>query len=259
MVVLLCLPAGLYAMSRKPPVFNSHPLVSHASGDVLVRSQGESAWEPVERGTLLLSGDVLRTGSKGRARIRFTSGSMELYEETEIRIPTIGKQERRKDIREVVVTAGRALLDIAVKEEGGSFLYRTGNAWGQTRKSLFTVSYLRDGTTVNIYTGEAHASSHDGYGLRISSLVTGSSLRIEGEGESGRIIRFDPREAIEAYGKNISPMLDEVSGLPVVGRDMSRTKGQELLMTSYRNLDSPGSAQRTGDSNDKGPGHPRPD
>jgi len=246
--VFLCLPAGLDAMSRVPTVYNSHPAVSHAAGQVVVRGQGRSAWEPVERGTLLLSGDVVRTGSKGRARISFMSGSMELYEGTEIHIPTTGKHERRKDIREVVVTEGRVLLDIDLKGGEGSFQYRTGNAWGQARTSLFTVSYLREGTAINIYTGEAQVSCHDGYGERISSLVMGSSVRIEEKRATGRIMRFDPRKAVEDYGKNISPMLDAGSGLPVQAMDLAVRREMDRSLDGDTQVDDENPGRQRGRS-----------
>ena len=175
-VMLLCFPAGLGAMSRTGPVHFSHPLVSYVTGDVAVKGRGPSVWEPVEKGTLLLSGDEIRTESNGRAQIRFASGTIELYEGTEIQIPTTGNLERRKDIRDVMVKKGRVLVDIGVTEDEGAFRFRTPNAHGLARGSMITVSYLEAGTAVNVYRGEARVSYQDGYGERISSLVPGSSL-----------------------------------------------------------------------------------
>lgn len=225
LVLLLCLPAGLQAMSRKASVHTSHPLVSSVAGNVSVKGQGQSIWKSVERGTLLLSGDLIRTESNGRAQIRFASGTMVLYEDTEIMIPTTGPRERKKDIRSVVVKEGRALLDLSVTADEGDFRFKTGNTHGQARGSMFTVSYVGWGTAINVYRGEVRVSQMDVHVEKASSLVPGSSLRVE-EGEvSCRIIRFDPRSAVKSYRKNIFPHLDATSGLP--GRDETDPEGSE--------------------------------
>ena len=100
LAIILCLPAGLQAMSRKASVHTSHPLVSSVAGNVSVKGQGQSTWEAVERGTLLLSGDLIRTESNGRAQIRFASGTMVLYEDTEIMIPHHGTPGKKKGHQE---------------------------------------------------------------------------------------------------------------------------------------------------------------
>lgn len=225
LAILLCLPAGLQAMSRKAPVHTSHPLVSSVAGNVSVKGQGQSTWEAVKRGTLLLSGDLIRTESNGRAQIRFASGTMELYEGTEVLIPTTGARERKKDIRDVVVKEGRAMVNLGETWDKGTFRFSTGNARGQATDSMFTVSYLGEGTVVNVFRGEARVSYLEAHGEKTSSLVSGSSLRIEDEEASGRIVRFDPRSAVRSYRKNISPVLDTVSGLP--GRDETDPEGSE--------------------------------
>jgi len=219
LTTLLFLPGKLQAMSKRMSISTSHPLVTEVSGKVLVRGQGRSEWEPVERGTLVLAGDVVRTGPHSRARIGFASGSMELYEETQVLIPSIGTRERSRDIREIVVAGGRLLVAVDPGENGGTFLYRTGNVQGRTGGSLFTVSYVHEGTAVNIYTGEAQVAYYQGRRQVVSSLVKGSSLRV-GEGDAiGRITRFDPQRAVEAYGNNVRPLLDPGTGLPAEKND----------------------------------------
>lgn len=213
LTTLLFLPGNLRAMSKRMSISTSHPLVTEVSGKVLVKGQGRSEWEPVERGTLVLAGDVVRTGPHSRVRIGFASGSMELYEETQVLIPSIGTRERSRDIREIVVAGGRLLVAVDPGENGGTFRYRTGNVQGWTGGSLFTVSYVHEGTAVNIYAGEAQVAYYQDRRQVVSSLVKGSSLRV-GEGDAGRITRFDPQRAVKAYGNNVRPSLDPGTGLP---------------------------------------------
>ena len=232
LVILLCLPAGLSAMSRKGPVHNSHPVVGEVMGKVTVKGRGQSAWEPVERGTLLLSGDVIRSGASGRARIRFASGTMELYENSEIHIPTTGIHERKKDIRDLVVREGRVFLDISMTGEEGRFRFSTGNTRGKVTGSTMTVSYLGEGTAVNVYRGEAQVSHLEGQVERTSSLVPGSSLSVRDPESLARISQFDPEPAVKKYRKKISPVLDVASGLPAVDKDVSGSDEREQVWAS---------------------------
>lgn len=236
---LLCHPAGSTAMSQKASVHISHPVVGDVTGDVMVQGRGKSKWEPVERGTLLFSGDVIRSRSGGMASIRFASGKMELYEDTEIQIPSIGTQERKKDVRDVVVKSGRILMDISMAGRKSSFIFRTDNIQGQVNRSMFTVSYAGKGTAVNVYQGDVQVVQAGVYGKRTSSLVPGSSLRIEKGDMAGRVALFDPQSAVKNYRKKITPHLDKITGLPAnVGIE---TKGSETdtVVAEIENTEQP--------------------
>jgi len=213
LIILLFLPAGLFAMSRKAPVHTSHPVVVDVTGAVMVKGQGQLFWEPVERGTLLFSSDVIRSSFGGRASIRFASGAMEMYEDTELQISSTGDQERKKDIRGVLVRYGSVLFDISVDEASGSFIFKTGNTHGTAADALLTLSYLGAGTAVNVYRGEARFSRSEGSLVTITSLVPGSSLRVEQADAVGNLVRFDPRADQKNYRKGTLPRLNEISGL----------------------------------------------
>jgi hypothetical protein len=213
LVLLLSHPSGLFAMSRRAPVHTSHPVVSDVTGSVMVKGQGQQFWEPVERGTLLFPNDVIRSSFGSRASIRFPSGAMELYEDTELQISSSGVQERKKDISEVSVRSGSVLLDIRVDKAFEFLIFRTGSGLGKAAYALLTVSYLGAGTAVNVYRGEARVLSSDGSHQTMTSLVPGSSLRVERADKPGNLVRFDPRAGQKNYMKGILPRLDEASGL----------------------------------------------
>ncbi|MGD8353889.1 MAG: hypothetical protein PVJ01_06950, partial [Pseudomonadota bacterium] len=111
-ITALFLPAGLAAMSKRGPVYISHPVVSGVDGQVLVKALNQNLWEPIEEGSLLLPGDALRSGPGAHARIKFASGTIELYEKGEVKFPSLGDRERKKDIRELVLKSGSAFVDI---------------------------------------------------------------------------------------------------------------------------------------------------
>ena len=53
---------------------------------------------------------MIRSSFGARASIRFASGAMEMYEDTELQISSTGDQKREKDIRGVVVRYGSVLF-----------------------------------------------------------------------------------------------------------------------------------------------------
>lgn len=205
LVTALLFPAHLSAMSRKAAVHISHPVVDKVAGNVVVLGRGQTEWEPVAGGTLLLSGDVIRTGMSGRATIRFASGQIELFENSEIVIPTIGNQERKKDIKELAIIKGSVFLDIKVDRRIGVFSFKSGNLNGQATRSLLTVSKRATETVVKVYNGDAQVSQAIGPGEKITSLVPGTSLKVQKTSSSGELGRFDPRLVLESYRKGTIP------------------------------------------------------
>ena len=212
--VLAFLPAAAaFAMSQTGPVNVSHPVVTTVDGEMTVRGKGQSVWERVDRGTLLLEGDVVRTAQGSRAQIRFLSGRMELYSDTEIEVPSISEQDRRRDIRELEVKRGCVLLDVNADGEDKTFRFRTGKVSGQTAGSILTVSDRGQGTAVNLYMGEAIVSHGDNYSRKTSSLVPGSSIRVVGS--MSNFASFDPEKVIRNYNRNMIPAIDEATGLHI--------------------------------------------
>lgn len=242
LIILLFVPSGLFAMSRAKPVHTSHPVADEVTGDVTVKGQGQSEWETVERGTLLLSGDVLRSGTDGQASIRFASGTLKIYTNTEIRIPTTGTEERRKDIRELEVREGLVFLDIGAADQGGQFRFETKKAHARAAEGMFSVTTTGAGTAINVYQGEIQISQESGSGARTSSLVPGSSLMLEPGDMQGRLALFDPRSVVKKYGENTFPDLDLASGLPsepTVSADGSKDERAESLFSDSDSDDVP--------------------
>lgn len=248
LLILLCLPAVLTAMSRKGPVHISHPVVGDVTGEVLVQGRGQSTWEPVERGTLLFSGDVVRSGTGGSAGIKFASGKIELYEDTEIQIPSTGPEQRKKDIRDVVIRNGRVLLDVSMADNKGYFIFRTDNIQGQASRSMVTVDHTGKGTAVDVYQGEAQVLQAGEYGKKTSNLVPGSSFRI-GRGETvGRVARFDPPGAVRNKRNKIRPDQDKVSGLPLNDGMATKSSVTDIGAAGVENADPlPASTERRDD------------
>ena len=212
--IVFSLPGALYAMSSgEEPGQVYHPQIRETRGPVMVKGAKYSIWEPAEEGMLLLSGDVLRTEKKGFARIEFASGIIEVYETTVMVISSIGIQERKKDFREVVVQEGNVLFDINPLGVERGFEFRTMNVQGGVKGTMFTVSYLEGGTSVNVYRGVVQVSDLEGSEDTQVELVAGKSVRVKKRPDFNVVQDFDPALALENYSYNIPPGLNG-KGLP---------------------------------------------
>ncbi len=74
-----------------------------AVGKVEIKRSQTAAWEKANGGTLLHSGDSIRTGSKSQADIRFQSVSISVYEDSLLELPT--RPESGDDSSRVAIKA----------------------------------------------------------------------------------------------------------------------------------------------------------
>ena len=212
--ILFSLPGVLWAMSSsEEPGQAYHPQIRETRGSVMVKGAKYNIWEPAERGMLLLAGDILRTEKGGFARIEFASGIIELYETTVLAIPSIGVQDRKKDIQEVIIEEGKTFFDINPLGVERGFEFRTKNIQGGVKGTMFTVSYLEGGTSVNVYRGVVQVSDLVGSEDTQVELLPGKRVRVEKRTDFRAVQKFDPELAIENYSNNIPPGLDG-KGLP---------------------------------------------
>jgi hypothetical protein len=215
LTALLLLPLVVYAGNTKGDGNDTvyHPLITHIDGTVQVMGKNHSVWEPAEVGTLLLSGDIVKTGADANAEIMFMSGKVQLYQNSVLIIPSTGVQTRKKDIKEIIVENGSALFEInpvGVKRE---FEFKTRNVQGGVKGTKFTVSYLDNGTSVTVYRGKVVVSDLDRSEGTKRDLRGGMALRVEDEGPFDKPRGFDPDFNIDDYKYKVPPGLDSV-GLP---------------------------------------------
>jgi len=223
--LVMTVPAPLWAMSSSgEPTRAYHPQVRETRGPVMIKGAKYSLWEPAEKGMLLLSGDVLRTEKGGYARVEFASGVIELYETSVLVIPSIGVQDRKKDIQEVVVEEGKALFDINPLGVERGFQFRTKNIQGGVKGTLFTVSFLEGGSAVNVYRGVVQVSDPARTEETRVELKAGKSVRVEKRADFKKVSGFDPSVALEDYQHRVPPGLNG-KGLPADNNANPRNKG----------------------------------
>ena len=220
---VLVLPTVLCAMSTADePTQVFHPIVKETSGPVVVKGMKYSIWEEAKVGMLLLSGDVLRTEEDGFARIEFPSGIIELYENTVIVIPSIEFEERKKDIRNVIVESGKTLFDINPLGVERNFKFRTKNVQGGVKGTVFTVSYLGEGTTVNVFRGLVEVSDMEGSYETQVKLKAGRTISVKEKIHFKKVESFEPSLALEELLKDMLPDLDDDGRLSIKYKEKAK-------------------------------------
>lgn len=183
-VLLLALTAStLHAMgsagSDIKGISKFHPVIAHAKGDVRIRKEGEEGWTGASTGMLLLTGDEIVTGADSQAVIRFASGSVRIYENSVMVVPSIGPDRQRKDIRNIFIDegAGRFLINPRGTREG--FEFRTKTVQGSVRGTDFTVKVKETFTIVVVSKGTVELSDGEGGSERTVALNRGEAARLD--------------------------------------------------------------------------------
>lgn len=121
--------------------------VLQASGAVEVTS-GQPGWQPARAGLALPPGAALRTGDSGRAEVALAHGTVRVYENSLLRIPS----QRDPGSESVWMERGAGLFD--VKLPGGhEFLVETPEAVAAVKGTRFLVRFAAGRVSVGVYGG----------------------------------------------------------------------------------------------------------
>jgi len=193
-----------------------HPAVTMIEGSVMIMGQESSVWEPVAVGMLLLSGDVIKTGNNSQAEFQFLSGKVRLFENSVLIIPSIGVQERRKDVQEVLVEEGAAVFEINPLGIKRQFEFRTKNIQGGVKGTTFAVGYRDGNTHVVVYEGKIQIMDVERSRKSHTTMKAGDAIQVKRDSRFGHLKKFDVDKARDHlnssdplnYGKVFGPALD---------------------------------------------------
>lgn len=206
-------------LAKDDPTTAYHPVITMLEGSVKVMGEKYGVWEPAEVGLLLLSGDVVKTDRGSSAEIQFLSGKVRIYENSMLVVPSIGVQDRKKDIQDIVVDEGDVLFDINPLGLQKHFEFRTKNVQGGVKGTVFMVSYVNDGTTVSVYRGTVWVSGLGEAKAMMKVLKAGQAIRFDtGDEDFNDIREFDPDDSCiqdyQDYTYNAPPGLDDQDRVP---------------------------------------------
>lgn len=156
-----------------------------------------SGQRPLGKGALIVSGETVRTGSSGRAQLRFDDGAMiSLQPNTEFRLDNYqyaGKQDGNERGFFSLIKGGlRTITGLVGRLNKGNYKVTTSVATIGIRGTEYTLTYL-DSETIAIGTGEGAIEVCNGGGCTV--LSSGDSAVVGGQ--NGSVQRVDFRPLLE--------------------------------------------------------------
>jgi len=150
--VSLCLVGGVSSVTSASDI-----VLLDFKGQVEVRSVQMASWENVTSGTVLHLGDTIRTGRQSQAQIRFESGTISIYENTILELPT-QPQHRRvgdepADLKNVILLKGQSLFKIFKERLNGRFEVTTPSLIAGVKGTTFRVFEAEDRSGVVVSEG----------------------------------------------------------------------------------------------------------
>ncbi len=140
LVAVLCLGVG-----------RDVPRLSLVLGSVEIGTGEPPVWRKAHGGELLAPGDAVRTGSGGRAEIALGAGTMRVYENSVLRLPSDGID--RRGVKEVEMDGGVSLFDILKRDKDEEdFKVRTPEAVVMVKGTRFSVD-LNAGLAISVFRG----------------------------------------------------------------------------------------------------------
>lgn len=155
--VSLCITFCLVIGVATPVWGGSEIVLLESIGHVAVRGIQTTSWEKATRGKVLHFGDVIRTGAKSKARIRFATGEMSVYENTILEIPLSPQQRQvRQDsssLKNIFLKKGSALFHVFKNRLKGQFQVISPSIIAGVKGTTFLVSERKGKKEVVVYEG----------------------------------------------------------------------------------------------------------
>ncbi len=134
-------------------------------GEVQVGQGSPPTWHDAVSGAPIAPGDIIRTGSKGRAEIHLSAGSVRLYENSLLRVPgTSGAST------EVELERGSSVFDVLRRELGQRFQVRTPEVVVSVKGTRFSLDLSGELASVAVFRGTVGVRS-PGMDLALETLI----------------------------------------------------------------------------------------
>lgn len=202
------------------------PFVSQTEGDVQVKIFGSASWKPAGEGFVLGPGDMVKTGSGSRMEISHYSGTIRLYENTVLTVPSILSRGGKRDLHKVILEDGTGLFRLDSERLKGEFKVRTRHIVAGVKGTTFAVKTDEQSSKVAVYEGRVQvheAGKPDRDGMEIEKGI--SIEAVNGKG-LGQVEKFKPRDDWTGWKKSREPQLD--------GKTSGR-KNEEKVKGAWKN------------------------
>ncbi len=178
-ITALCLAVGVIAVKA-----GSDIVLANATGQVEVRNHQATTWKSVSTGTSLHLGDVIRTGAKSKAEIRFESGIIRMYENTILELPSQSKQlkvsEDSGQLKKVFLSRGRSLFEVFKNRLNGGFEVASPSLIAGVKGTIFRVTEEEGIKGVTVFEGIVSVTNRQRHEEMIEVMANHYTLFSEG-------------------------------------------------------------------------------
>lgn len=178
-ITALSLAVGVMAVKA-----GSDIVLANAAGQVEVRNGQVTTWKSVSTGTSLHLGDVIRTGAKSRAEIRFESGIIRMYENTIMELPSQPQQLKVSSdsgqLKKVFLSKGRSLFEIFKNRLSGGFEVSSPSLIAGVKGTTFRVTEEEGIKGVTVFEGIVSVTNRQRHEEMIEVMANHYTLFSEG-------------------------------------------------------------------------------
>jgi len=145
-----------------------------------VRATQNELEMPAFRGLALLRGDGLAVGAESWSRLELDEGRFAIVEEnTDIQISALADGLTGERVTRVFMSEGKVWFDVSRQLEGGeSFEVFTPTCALTVRGTIFSVKFLNNATSFDVFEGEIAVSFYDDGELRVIILGSGEKATV---------------------------------------------------------------------------------
>lgn len=188
------------------------PVLSRVVGEVKIRAHGDGSWTDAEDSMVLESGDTVWTGPGSRAEISHASGTIRLFENTLITVPSIFSEGRGKEVREVDMDRGTGLFRLHRKKFLGRFEVRTRHLIAGVKGTTFGVTTDEKSTRVAVYRGQVEVTDREGSESSRTEVGKGRAVTVQDGRGFGTVEKFKRDNDWKGWDRGRRPHLKPHQG-----------------------------------------------
>lgn len=196
------------------------PVLGRVVGDVKIRAHGAGEWIQAEGNMVLEAGDKVWAGPGGRAEIRHATGTVRLFENTVVTVPSIFSGGRGREIRRIDMDRGTGLFRVSPEGTEGGFEVRTRHLIAGVKGTTFGVVTGEETTRVAVYAGLVEVTDLQGSEESRTEVGKGRSLTVVDGRGFDTVERFKRRNDWKNWDKGKKPGIGSTAPNAVPSRDL---------------------------------------
>jgi len=214
LILPVLLPATSFAMGSYASMPSEKPVINKVIGEVNVKTSDSDSWQAGKAGTLLGSGDTVKTGSDGKCEIYHAGGAIRLYGNTVLIVPVLETRKDAVSIKRVLMEHGAGMFRSSPRGIADGFEVQTLHVIAGVKGTIFSVLNVENGTTISVYRGRVIVTDTDRTPDTETRLGPGNRMTVKNGVGFGIIIYFEPWDAWGGWYRDDEPPSEDPRARP---------------------------------------------